>query len=209
MGAARLTPGAFAVNLAGALAHAPLLAQQGKLNHLIAPALVFLALLAASIAIISAMSAMSRRRQADILANGRTLRAWLVQANNALFQVHTQATPGFGYPAQFLISFDESIGDSPEMMQGLARRVGRLKGQRPKDPDERKVAKMVTNETYRPGKRERLPDSFTAGREVYAVHFVVEMARLPARCLDRPYVFCKAKPAESGMVFMIDYPEGA
>jgi hypothetical protein len=81
-----------------------------------------------------------------------------------------------------------------------------LKGKKPSDPDERKVARLVSNEAYRPGCRDRLPESFTGGPVVYAVHLVVEIARLPAKRLDRPYVYCKAIPGDRRWVFMDDYP---
>jgi hypothetical protein len=170
------------------------------------PLLALVALLLGGCLALSVLSAAQERRRKHILANGRTLKAWLVQANTALFQPR-DALPGFGHPAEFLISFDEAVAD--EELRALARRLAGLKGQRPSDPAERKLARMVTDETYRPGARRRLPRSFTGGPVVYDVHLVVEIARLPARRLDRPFVYCKAFPGDTGWVFMTDYPPEA
>jgi hypothetical protein len=193
------------MNLLNSLASALVFAQWSEISDHLAPALFFAALFVGGGLLLWWLSARDRKRREDILANGQTLKAWLVQANNALFQ-EQYASPGAGQPAQFLISFDESIAHSQEFMLGLARKMARLKGQKPTDPDERKVAKLVTNEAYRPGCRDRLPESFTGGPVVYAIHLVVEIVRLPARRLDRPYVYCKAMPGDSGWVFMTDYP---
>jgi hypothetical protein len=176
-------------------------------HPLFLPGLVIVAAIAGCILFVWAMTAANKRRREHVMTNGETVKAWLVQANNALFQPQ-EASPGFGLPAQFLISFDESAADSPEVMQGLAKRMTALKGKKPSDPAERKVAKLVTDETYRPGCRDRLPESFTGGPVVYAVHVVVEPARLPAKRIDRPYIYCKAIPGDSGWVFMVDYPPG-
>jgi hypothetical protein len=193
------------MSLHDSLAHALIVAQQPNANPVLVPILVIVALIVGGGILLWALSAASKRRREHVLANGRTLKAYLVQANSTLFQ-RQDAPPGFGQPAQFLISFDESIAASPEAMLALARRMAGLKGKKPSDPDERKVARLVTDETYRPGSRARLPESFTGGPVVYAVHFVVEIARLPAKRLDRPYVYCKAIPGDTGWVFMVDYP---
>src|SRR5262249_13144791 len=141
-------------------------------------------------------------------ANGRTVKAWLVQANTALFS--PQDVPlGYGYPAQCLISFDESIADSPEVIAGLAQRMFAFKGTKPDQWGERQVAGVVTDQVYCEGRRQRLPESFTGGPVVYAVDVLVEFARLPEKRLDRPYIYCKAIPGDTGGAYMVDYPRDA
>jgi hypothetical protein len=65
------------------------------------------------------------------------------------------------------------------------------------------VAEIVRNETPRWGRRDRLPDSFTGGLNVYAVPVTVVRAHLSGRALQRKFIFVRGMPGIEGDVVMI------
>jgi hypothetical protein len=133
-----------------------------------------------------------------IVREGRTLFAPIVQANNLLFEWGKD-----DLPAQVLICFEP---DSPQLRRQLldiASTVATLKTQEPATADAEFVAEIVRNETPRWGRRDRLPDSFTGGLNVYAVPVTVIRAHLPGRALQRKFIFVRGMPGIEGDVVMI------
>jgi hypothetical protein len=131
---------------------------------------------------LTASSIGARRHERYVREKGEPVVAWVVQANNVLYQ------PGDGSrAAQALITF-ETIPDVESYMAELIGRIGKLKDTTPADPTEAEVARLVTDETYKPFGRHELPRTFTGGREVFSVHVWVERELLPAGYLDRPFV---------------------
>jgi hypothetical protein len=146
------------------------------------------------------LHALARRwRRRRILEEGRPVRAWIVQANGALFQ------PGaVDLPALVLVSFEPG---SDARVEALARRMYGLKTEPSADDDERAVARLVRNEAYRPESRRLLPASFTGGLEVYAAHVLVRRRFLPGRRLSEAFLTCRALPGDKGEVVMCDPTE--
>lgn len=116
---------------------------------------------------------------------GEPALGWVVQANDVLYQRGREHAA-----AVVLVSPDDDVARDEEFMTGLAERMMELKGVRGGTKEERYVSRLVTDEAYVPGKRDRLPRSFTEGEEVYAAHVIVQRALLPERRLVDPFVCC-------------------
>jgi hypothetical protein len=128
------------------------------------------------------------------LAEGVPVVGYIVQANNELFK------PGRGSaPAQVLISFTNPKGEG---LEDLAYAVARLKSQAPANPLEQTVAKLVRDETFRPGTRVRLPPQFTRGAEVYSVDVWIERQLLPEGRLTQTRLNCIAIRGDKGRVYL-------
>lgn len=125
------------------------------------------------------------KRKNYVLENGDHTTAWLVQANNKLFQDGIM-----DLPALVLISPDEATAADEEFMTDLAERIMELKDTDPDDDDEAFVAKLVTDETYVEGKRDKLPRSFTDGRKVYLAHIYVYRDHLPLKKIGKRKIAC-------------------
>jgi hypothetical protein len=146
-------------------------------------------------------NAKEARHKKYVMDNGEPIIGWIVQANSNLYE-----KGNWDYPAQILITFDDSIED--EFMEELIARVGALKDKSPGDPDKRKVADLVTDETYRPRTRVKLPRTFTDGAIVYSTGVMIERDLLPNRILDKPYIHCQAiRDDPTSDVYMLPYPE--
>src|SRR5262249_44043026 len=69
-----------------------------------------------------------RQHRKTVMAKGETVVAWVVQANNALYEEGTE-----DYPAQVLVSPDPTADD--DFLKDVAERMADLKGARGlKDP---------------------------------------------------------------------------
>jgi hypothetical protein len=136
---------------------------------------------------------------------------WIVQANTALYtsgaegkdRDRTGVSWG-GSPAQILVAFGAGADEPDPYMAELAERVAALKGERPDDPDEVAVARLVDDEAYRPRERFRLPDGFTGGREVYSMHVWVDRALLFGGVLRHPFVRCLVFPDDPNARALMD-----
>lgn len=143
-----------------------------------------------------------RQRYQHVMAEGVSAIGWLVQANNILFQPGDSSAP-----AQVLLSFEGQRAADLDQLAEIARRIGRLKSAPPADALEEEVAKLVTDEAYRPTVRHRLPEEFTGGLEVHSAHVWIDRSLLPEGRITQPYIHCKAIPGDEGMVYMVPYPE--
>jgi len=113
---------------------------------------------------------------------------WLVQANSNLYEEGI-----LDYPALVLISPDKETANDEEFMTGLAERVGELKGTRPDDCDDKDdaiVAKLMWDETYLKGRRDKLPKRFANGRKVYLAHIFVYREHLPKKRIEGARIPC-------------------
>jgi len=129
------------------------------------------------------------KRKADALARGEQTHGWLVQANVALFEDGMM-----DQPALVVISPDETTNDDEEFMTDLSERIMELKSETGgiigKTKAERAVSKLMSDETYIEGKKDKLPEEFTGGREVYLVHIYVYRDHLPDRRLEGRKIPC-------------------
>jgi hypothetical protein len=127
------------------------------------------------------------KRRDRILDEGEHTFGWLVQANNELYE-----KGNMDLPALMIISPDRETNDDEEFMTGLASEIFELKEEDPDDCEtdgEAKVARLMADETYIEGRRDKLPKSFTDGKTVYLVHFYVFRDHLPKKKLgDSPRV---------------------
>ena len=144
------------------------------------------------------------RHERHVRQKGVPVFAWILQANASLLQPGTTDRG-----VQVLFTFDKTVPNLPEYLQALVKKAAALKGTKPTNPDEAEVARLVTDETYRPFVRAALPKSFTGGPEVYSAHVWVERKLLPTGALHRPYLYCVAIEAEpDSRVLMVPYPAG-
>jgi hypothetical protein len=136
-----------------------------------------------AVAFIVYANVVDRNRRAYTLENGEKTHGWLVQANNALFE-----DGHMDLPALVVMSPDEKTNDDEEFMTGLAGRIMELKSDEGRvigrTKAERAVSRLMSDETYVTGKRDKLPDEFTDGRDVYLVHILVYRDHLPAKRLE-------------------------
>lgn len=140
------------------------------------------------------------RAKNRVLREGRAVVAWIVQANNALFEPGTK-----DYPAQVVYSFDANAANTPGYLKSIAEAVARLKRDEPVSEIETAVAKLVRNEGYYADRREQLPLGFTNGVVVYSAAVMFERRFLPGGRLTLPYVYCQAHPDEN-VTCMLPYP---
>lgn len=125
------------------------------------------------------------KRRKYTLENGADAHGWLVQANEALFK------PGdIKDPALIVISPDARTNDDEEFMTELAEKIMELKGEEGETKDERKVAKLMADETYRAGKRDELPIGFTDGKTVFLVHIMIYREHLPGKMIEDRKIPC-------------------
>ena len=115
----------------------------------------------------------------EIEEGGERTTAWIIGV---------QPAEGLMWPiAHILLCPDPDVPD--DVMRDLARRVEAVRFRKPKDPVLAEVARLTRSEhaTKTPG-RQRLPDEFTGGHEVYAQYFDVgvsdDEANLPEGALD-------------------------
>jgi hypothetical protein len=122
------------------------------------------------------------KRKNQVIAEGDHSIGWLVQANSNLYE------DGFlDYPGVVLISPDEETANDEAFMTGLAERIMELKGADPADcddKDEAVVARLMSDETYLQGQRDKLPKRFANGRTVYLAHIFIYRDHLPKQRIE-------------------------
>ena len=129
------------------------------------------------------LAILDSKKKKRLIEEGEHTTGWLVQANNNLFEDGVM-----DYPGLVLISPDEATAEDEELMIDLADRIMELKGSDPDDAEnkgEAKVADLMSDETYVEGKRDKLPKSFTGGKEVYLAHIFIYRDHLPGKKLGR------------------------
>src|SRR5262249_55200332 len=83
-----------------------------------------------------------------VMAKGRPVLGWVVQAPAALFR------PGpTSQPAQILFTFDPAVTDPAALLAEVASRMRNLRSQAPADAATAEVARLVNDTTYRPYER--------------------------------------------------------
>jgi hypothetical protein len=108
-------------------------------------------------------------------------------------------------PVVALITFDRTVGDVKDYLEGLARRVWELKERKPASPEEWSVARLAQGWDVGPYERVELAPSFTGGRAVYVVRFTVYQRLLRRAGPTPPFVYCLASPDRPDVgVEMID-----
>lgn len=137
---------------------------------------------------------LENKKRAYTLENGEATHGWLVQANNALFE-----SGNMDLPALIVISPDAETNDE-EFMTDLAERIMELKGESGETKDEREVARLMADEAYIAGRRDRLPEKFADGKEVYLVHIMVYRDHLPERMIEDRAIPCAIVWDEPGTV---------
>ncbi|MDY3555802.1 hypothetical protein R5W24_004948 [Gemmata sp. JC717] len=150
---------------------------------------VCVALTVAAVAFVVYANVVDRKRRARTLEQGDQTHGWLVQANSALFE-----DGHMDLPALVVISPDPDTNDDEEFMTDLAARIMDLKSETGRvigrTKAERAVSKLMSDETYIEGRRDRLPDEFTDGREVYLAHIFIYRDHLPLKRLEDRQVLC-------------------
>jgi len=100
------------------------------------------------------------RWRAEVLERGEITTAWIVDV---------QPKEGLMWPIILvLLCPDPDVPD--ETMRDIVRRTKAARSRKPKDPDAAHVARVTRNQSFHPG-RERLPDGFTHGYEVYSFFY--------------------------------------
>jgi hypothetical protein len=117
------------------------------------------------------------RRQKLLLKQGTVFWGALVQANNRLFKDGPD-----DHPALTTYSESGAFENSPDKLVDIARRLFRLKSTTPTDPEERRLADMITDEMER-GMGWLVPRSCTGGVEVRSTTFMVFRGHIPGRRL--------------------------
>jgi hypothetical protein len=161
-------------------------------------------LVLAMIALVVYANVHERRGIAYVKEHGSPTIGWIVQANDNLYQDGQMPS----YPAFVLISPDKETASHEEFMTNLAGEIMELKGEECEDEDEQRISKLVTDEKYGEGKRDRLPQSFTEGREVYLAHIIIFRDHLPKQKLTESFVHCQVVWNEPGtLVISIPGPK--
>lgn len=137
----------------------------------------------AAVVIIIYLNMREGKAQAYVKEHGSPTFAWLIMANNNLFEDGSMDYPGF-----VLISPDEETTNDEEFMTDLIERISELKEADDDDvetEDEEIVAGLVSDESYVEGKRDRLPKGFAKGRKVYIAHLWIVRDHLPRKRLTK------------------------
>jgi Fe-S cluster assembly iron-binding protein IscA len=108
-----------------------------------------------------------------LLDDGQIVWGALVQANDKAFAAGNDDLSGV-----VAYSPDPAFEDDPQAIEAVAARVLALKGQSFDEPDCAQLAGLITDETAR-FHHARVPESLTAGREVYCSTFLLNRGRLP------------------------------
>jgi hypothetical protein len=146
---------------------------------------VCVALTVVAVAFVAYVAVTESKRRKYTLENGAKTHGWLVQANAALFE------PGnANNPALVVISPDARTNDDEEFMTDLAERIMELKGEEGETKAERKVARLMADETYISGKRDELPAEFTDGKTVFLVHIMIYRDHLPGKKIEERKIPC-------------------
>jgi hypothetical protein len=104
--------------------------------------------------------------------------AALVQANSLLFK------PGpRDHPAMVVYSRDPAFDDRLDLIQSIGQRLYSLKGSSPSDPQERRLAQAITDESER-GLAWTVPKSCTWGRVVKSSTLMIFRRHLPVPYLE-------------------------
>lgn len=85
-------------------------------------------------------------------------------------------------------------------MTDLADRIMELKGETGETKDERKVARLMSDEAYIAGRRDKLPERFSDGKEVYLVHIMVYRDHLPNQMIEDRAIPCAIVWDEPGTI---------
>lgn len=131
-------------------------------------------------AIVDGMAQDKRYRE-----QGTKVLGWIVQANPVLYEAG-----GMDNVALILVSFDANPDPPDPFMFHLAERIAEIKRGKPTTPDEAEVSVAISDDTYRPFHRYRLPDELTGGREVYCMHAWISRALLPGSTLQYVHIRC-------------------
>jgi hypothetical protein len=138
-------------------------------------------------AVVGLMIVDSRKKNRVIREGDHTF-AWLVYAKENLFRAGL-----LDDSALVLISPEGLTANDERRMADLADCVVMLRG-RPADEcdsrDKATVAELLRDETYVEGKRDRLPELFAYGREVYLAHLFVYRDHLPTQRITSPRIAC-------------------
>jgi len=146
---------------------------------------VCIALTIAGIIFVVYANVVDAKKKKYTLENGTATHGWLVQANESLFE-----SGNMDLPALIVISPDADTNDDEEYMTGLAGRIMELKGEEGETKEERKVARLMADETYIAGRRDELPAKFTGGKTVFLVHIMIYRDHLPKKRLEDRKVPC-------------------
>ncbi len=149
---------------------------------------VCVALTVLGVIFVVVVNVLDSKKRAATLANGEHTHGWLVQANQALFE-----EGNLDNPALVIVSTDAATNDDEDYMTELAERIMELKsvGEILGDTKaERAVSKLMKDEAYVEGKRDKLPTEFTDGREVYLVHIYIYRNHLPDKRLGGRKIYC-------------------
>lgn len=111
-----------------------------------------------------------------LLTQGQIVWGALVMANNQLFDKGNDDCP-----ALCVHSPDKHFDGRPEELRAIASRLFKLKSTKPEDPEARKIAEMVTNETDR-RMNWRLPP-ILSGRDIRSSTLMVFRNHLPGKVL--------------------------
>jgi hypothetical protein len=140
--------------------------------------------------------------------NGIPLQAWIVQANDALYE-----PGGDDRPAVLLLSLPGPRQASNQELAELAARMSKLRPMRNATGADVAVRELVVNERFRPGFQTVLPREFTGGSEVHCVHMEIRRDYLSKEgVLEKPYVQVAAlrtKDVETIEWIMMPYPNRA
>jgi transcription elongation factor Elf1 len=138
-------------------------------------------------------------RQRIVYKSGQVVWGHIVQANDALF------TKGrIDQPAQIVYSFDRYFDTAVDELGGIAESVFDLKETRPRQPELRKLAAHVTNETGRTWKYP-LPRQMTGGREVLLTTVMVPRKHLPDGYLAASFFPLLACETQTRMTLILSH----
>jgi tetratricopeptide (TPR) repeat protein len=118
-----------------------------------------------------------------------------VQANRGLYEPGPE-----NLPALYLISFDPRVHNNLAFLDQLADRMFDLEEYTSEDATLDAVARIgLRNQVMaEPGRRTKLPPSFTGGADVFAVDLIIYRPYLPQGYLTKRSLMCLAEPGNEG-----------
>ncbi len=120
--------------------------------------------------------------QYEILTEGRVVWGCLVQANSLLFEAGRSS-----HPALVVYGKDPALDDELPWLRLVAGRLFALKGTEPADPEERRMAALITDEVARGGLRP-VPKRLSDGRDLRVMEIFCVRKHLPDRRLRSTWV---------------------
>jgi hypothetical protein len=146
-----------------------------------------------------------RAERAMVFERGRRVYGYIVKAEPELYKQDARPLLPF---AGIVYTFDQTIPDLPRFLQGVAERILAMQDTPGLSEEEQKFMRGLRPNFYGHVHPERVPQRAAGDVAVFLVAVQVWQPDLPAKRLDRPYLYAMAVEGDENLpVFMLPYSD--